>query len=232
MSQVFAAVTKNPNAVYDFTIDWANFLASGEVISTSTWTADTGITVDSESETTTTATAFFSGGTLNTVYGAVNTIVTDQGRTDTRTLQITVAFASSIGRVRMLAGDADTSDELMTDNQYAWALDESSDNIYGAASLIARAIAGKFARRADTSIGELRVSYSQRVTQYNDIAARMTREEVKRGGSVSVIGAPRAGGISQSAVDAVRDNTDRVQPSFRRGMFETNNPFNDDDRVG
>lgn len=85
-----SAFTKDPTAVLDYRIDWASWLADAETITTSTWTAQTGITIDSSSATTTTTTVWLSGGTARTVYTVTNRITTNQGRTDERTLHITV----------------------------------------------------------------------------------------------------------------------------------------------
>jgi len=81
--------TKDPDAVLDYQIDWLAWLGS-DTIATSTWTVGTGITKDSDTNTTTTATIWLSGGTVGTSYSATNRIVTALGRTDERTIQITV----------------------------------------------------------------------------------------------------------------------------------------------
>lgn len=80
---------KDPSAVLDYQIDWETWL-DGDTISTSTWTVPSGITQDSETETTTTATIWLSGGTAQTNYNVVNKIVTAAGRTDERTIRIMV----------------------------------------------------------------------------------------------------------------------------------------------
>jgi hypothetical protein len=88
-----AAVTffKDPDAVLDFAVNWATWLAAdSDTISTSTWTVPTGITEDSESETTTVATIWLSGGTAGVKYDLVNEIVTAGGRTANRTIRIHV----------------------------------------------------------------------------------------------------------------------------------------------
>lgn len=80
---------KDPDAVLDYTINWAAWL-DGDTISTSTWTVADGITIDSEAETTTTTTVWFSGGTVGQDYNATNHIVTVAGREDDRTICIRV----------------------------------------------------------------------------------------------------------------------------------------------
>lgn len=76
---------KDPDEVLDYIRDWSALL-DGDTISTSTWTADDGIIVDSSSNTTTTATIWLSGGTVNQNYSVVNRIVTAGGRTHEKTL--------------------------------------------------------------------------------------------------------------------------------------------------
>lgn len=59
---------KDPQAVLDYTVDWESWLPSGDTITDSTWTADDGITIDSDSFTTTAATVWLSGGSLGENY--------------------------------------------------------------------------------------------------------------------------------------------------------------------
>lgn len=87
MTQIF---TKDPNAVLDYSIDWSSWLQTNETISTSTWTVQTGLTKDSSSNTTTVATVWLSGGTAGNTYTAMNRIVTNQNRTEDRTIYIRV----------------------------------------------------------------------------------------------------------------------------------------------
>jgi hypothetical protein len=86
MAQIFI---KDPDAVLDYQVDWSSWLDT-DTISTSVWTVPAGITEDSESETTTAATIWVSGGTAGTDYDLVNEIVTAGGRTDNRTITIQV----------------------------------------------------------------------------------------------------------------------------------------------
>lgn len=81
---------KDPDAILDYSINWSSWLVTGDTIATSTWTAETGITVDSDSNTTTAATVWLSGGTLGESYDVTNHIVTDAGREDDRTITILV----------------------------------------------------------------------------------------------------------------------------------------------
>ena len=82
--------TKDPDAVLDYQWDWSAWLAESETISTATVTVPAGITLDSNSNTTTQVTAWLSGGTVRTDYTVTCRIVTNQGRTDDRSIEIRV----------------------------------------------------------------------------------------------------------------------------------------------
>ena len=80
---------KDPNDIVDYQINWATWLGS-DTIATSTWTVPTGLTQVSETETTTTATIWLSGGTAGELYTVSNRITTAGGRTADQSLQIRV----------------------------------------------------------------------------------------------------------------------------------------------
>jgi hypothetical protein len=79
---------KDPNAVLDYQWDWSSWLDEGETITTATVTAPDGITVDSQANTTTTVTAWLSGGSLSASYPVTCRVVTSDGRTDDRTISL------------------------------------------------------------------------------------------------------------------------------------------------
>lgn len=92
MARYLGTALKDPDAVLDYTIDWDadDWLGSDTITGTPTWTVDSGLTLSSQSNTTTTATVWLSGGTVNTDYDVACKIVTVGGRTDERTLRIQV----------------------------------------------------------------------------------------------------------------------------------------------
>ncbi|MFN2233883.1 MAG: hypothetical protein ACK2U1_06605 [Anaerolineales bacterium] len=83
---------KDPDAVLDYGFDWSDWLDSGagEAISDYTIDADTGITVDSDSESSGVITVWLSGGTAGSTYAVRCEIETDDGRIDERTMIIKV----------------------------------------------------------------------------------------------------------------------------------------------
>lgn len=75
---------KDPAAKLDYQIDWSLWLGESDTLQTVTWTLSSGIVEESSTETTTTATIWISGGTLNNFYTVTCSIITVQGRHDER----------------------------------------------------------------------------------------------------------------------------------------------------
>ena len=98
MSLTLQNPLKDPSAVLDYVFDWTEWLATGETIAVDsetgekliTITADTGITVDSSTESDGKVTVWLSGGTAGINYKVACLITTTAGRTDERTLWIRV----------------------------------------------------------------------------------------------------------------------------------------------
>lgn len=84
---------KDPDAVLDYQVDWSSWLSATspvDSIVTSSWAAEAGITIDSQSSSSTTATVWLSGGQRGRQYEVRNRIVTAGGRQDDRTIYISV----------------------------------------------------------------------------------------------------------------------------------------------
>ena len=129
---------------------------------------------------------------------------------------------STKDEVRFYVGDTDDTDQQVQNEEIEWAITETA-SARGAAALVARAIAAKYARLADQSVGDLRFSYSQRQEHYTDLAERLELQEGRR-----FMSEMYAGGISESEKRSVESNTDRVSPNFTIGMHD--NPGSDTDR--
>ncbi len=78
---------KDPDSVLDYVVDWSDWLGE-DTISSSDWTVPTGLTEDSASETTTTATIWLSGGVAGVTYTVTNHIVTAAGREEDQSITI------------------------------------------------------------------------------------------------------------------------------------------------
>ncbi len=115
--------------------------------------------------------------------------------------------------IRYLVGDTDTTDQQTTDEEIAWILTEEP-NVYFAAARAARTISAKFARKADKTVGDLSIKYSQSRDHYDMLAKDLEVRGAVRAGSVY------AGGISKTDKETVEEDDDRVKPSFKRGIHD------------
>lgn len=82
-------VTKDPNAVLDYVFDWTEWLTGGDTISTHEVLV-TGATLGSSTRSGAVVTAWISGGTVNQAASVTCRITTTLGRTDDRTLHLTI----------------------------------------------------------------------------------------------------------------------------------------------
>lgn len=89
-------IEKDPYAILDYTLDWTNWMPSGETIQSITVTAETisgdasPLTIDSTTNTSYLATAFISAGTAGNIYNVEYRIVTDNAKQDSRNIRIKV----------------------------------------------------------------------------------------------------------------------------------------------
>lgn len=115
--------------------------------------------------------------------------------------------------VRLLIGDVDGVDPQLTDEEIAFYI-TSEGSTYKAAAAAARGLMSLYARKADKSVGDLSISYSQRQTHYAALAADLSRRAASR------TGRPYLGGSSKSDMDTENADTDRVDSKFRQDQFE------------
>ena len=90
MSLTLQNPLKDPSAVLDYVFDWTKWLAAAETITSHTVTVPTGLTLESSTAASGIVTVWISGGTAGTTYRVECLIVTTAGRTDERSLWITV----------------------------------------------------------------------------------------------------------------------------------------------
>jgi len=83
-------IEKDPYAVLDYTLDWTNWMPDGDTITSVAVTADSGITINSTSNTNYIVTAYISGGTAGTIYNVEYRITTTNGLRDSRNFRIKV----------------------------------------------------------------------------------------------------------------------------------------------
>ncbi len=124
--------------------------------------------------------------------------------------------SSAKDAVRFLIGDTDsnTRQQLLQDEEIAWMLTQYNNSPTQTAIRACEGIIAKFARLADESVGQVRISFSQRSDGYrkllNDLRSRSAIEDMT----------PYAGGISKTDKKTIEQNADRVPPDFKKHMME------------
>ena len=80
---------KTAYGVLEYPLLWADWL-EGDTLTASTWTTETGLTIDRSTFTDTLAVVWLAGGALGTTYTVMNRIETALGRKDERTIDILI----------------------------------------------------------------------------------------------------------------------------------------------
>ena len=138
----------------------------------------------------------------------------------------TSTVAERLNSVRLLVGDTDTNDQQVQNEEITFALNQTNDNVYYAAAWAARTIAAQYSRRVTQNLsGALSADYSDLQDHYTSLAETLEHQGKKSGAVLGI----KAGGISIATVDNVRQNTDRVPPSFRRDRFKNPPSYSGDD---
>jgi len=122
-----------------------------------------------------------------------------------------------IDTVRLLIDDKDTkvaTDAVLTDEEIQFFVDNNS-HIYLAAAAGADALVAKYSADASSvKIDDAEVRFGgERVTQAKTLAKQLRSQAARKA-------TPFAGGLTKSGKTAVEDDTDRVQPEFKRGMHK------------
>ena len=129
----------------------------------------------------------------------------------------TTTATGRLHSVRLLIGDTESTDTQVEDEEVAFALAQSGDDIYDAGYFLCRILAAKYARLVDTALdkglSEKNDNLSKKYTQLSDSIKAVGRS-VKAG-----IGGVSGGGISITAMQLANSNADRVQSQFTTGQF-------------
>ena len=120
-------------------------------------------------------------------------------------------LSTDLAKVRSLVGDTDTNDQQLTDEEIDFYLDNAG-NLYYAAANVSDALAGKYQRRVDKSVGRASLTASQRAKGYREQAASLRAQAAVYSGIT-----PYVGGISESDKETIEDDSDRVRPLFVKG---------------
>lgn len=133
MTFIVGEYTKHDGATLDFTIDWSSFLSSDTISGTPTWTiSPAGLTLSSQTNSTTTATAWLTGGVAGQQYIVKNTVVTAGGRTEVKALQVTVGPRAGMVYLVEQLRDLANAGTAYNDGQLQAVLDRYRTDFYRA----------------------------------------------------------------------------------------------------
>lgn len=116
--------------------------------------------------------------------------------------------SSNLDLVRFLTGDTDASKPVLSDGEINYLLSQYSPKY--AAYHAALSGSAKFARQVDGRVDQVSAQNSQKAKALSELAARLKRD--------ADMEAPTAfaGGLSRIGKTRYEDDTDAVQPAFRR----------------
>lgn len=122
---------------------------------------------------------------------------------------------SCIDTVRFLIGDTDQSDPQLQDAEVTGLLTQNGGDPYQAGIEACRALATKYARQADKTVGDLHIAASQASKAYEAMVDQLQAQALRHAGPMVY-----AGGISRADKEIDRMDPDDVSPAFWEGMFD------------
>lgn len=120
--------------------------------------------------------------------------------------------ANNRDEVRFLIGDNDNTNQLVSDEEIAYAIANEATNKLAAIRIV-RSLAGKYATKVDKTVGDLKISYSQMTKHFKELAVFLEESDASLYAPI-----PYAGGISISDKETDRSDSDRSSPMFTKGM--------------
>ncbi len=121
---------------------------------------------------------------------------------------------STRDELRLMVGDTDTGDQLLTDEEIAYYLSLNSDDALASAPSACEGIAAKFSRQANTTNQGLSVAASERAKAYLRLADELRDR-------AATLGEVFAGGLTISGKEALADDTNATQPAFAIGLDDS-----------
>jgi len=131
---------------------------------------------------------------------------------------------ATIEQIRMLVSDPEGTDQIFANAHYQLIID-LEENVYRAAATACKTLAAYFAEKVKVTAGPVEIENQQKFEHYNDLADSYDQRAREGGGSGSglSVGAPSVTGISISEIEAARENDDRYDSAFARGMDSNTN---------
>lgn len=122
--------------------------------------------------------------------------------------------SSAKDQVRFLIGDTDSKDKLLNDAEIRYLLKLYNQFPMNAAIRACEVIIAKFSRLADETVGQVRITFSQKAKAYATLRAQLQERLAIEGAT------PFAGGISKTQKQSNEYDEDRVRPDFSKHMME------------
>lgn len=126
---------------------------------------------------------------------------------------------SPLYQVRLLVGDTDTNDQLVSDEEINWYVSQQT-SVKLAAADVCEAISAKFARWTDASVDGVSESASQKSERYSARAKELKQDAYS-------LALPVFGGVTIAQQQQADQDTDKVQPSFKIGMNDNPETINE-----
>jgi len=134
----------------------------------------------------------------------------------------TTTSSGRLNSVRLLIGDTDAGSPQVQDEEVTFALLEEGDNVYSAASWVAKTIAAKYARYVDVDLdGQLAEDYSQLQKHYSGLAKTLSDLANEKKASLGIV----AGGVNSFEVALNRRIPTRPK-GFYIGQFDNDGEGN------
>ena len=114
--------------------------------------------------------------------------------------------------LRLLIGDTDTSDELLSDNEVDYYLDDAGGDAVWGAVRAATGVAAKFARKVTSTSGRVAKQLSDLMQHYLDLARRLEQRAEERSGT------PIFTALTIDDKRQDREDPNLVQPQFFIGQ--------------
>lgn len=122
---------------------------------------------------------------------------------------------ATVAQLRILCQDPAGEDQLIDDASYDLAI-ELGDNTFLEASIAARMIAAKLSVLVDMGGGSSSIKLSQKVDHYNSLADSWET----KGTTTIISGSPILTGINEDTMEAIREDTERYNSTFYRGVLD------------
>ena len=130
---------------------------------------------------------------------------------------------SSVDAIRYLIADTKEEDSFVQNEEIEWALSQTNQNLYAAASIVANALFAQFSALSDEEIGPLKFKYTNRAKNYQLIALKFDKLSETKECLVGIYG----GGIDTIDKESNKLDPSLVQPMFSKGITDYINPIDE-----